>query len=245
VAWHDVECGGYQVDLPLWRELAERAGGPVLEIGAGSGRVALDLAAHGHEVWALDVAPALVEACAQRSRERGLAVSTVCADARTFDLGRRFDLVVAPMQVLQLIERPGDRDAVLERVRAHLAPGGLFAPALADPLEGAAAADALPPRPDTGNRDGWALASTPIAMRDEVAGDGQIRGVAIERIRRATSPLGEVVESAATVHLAVLGSDEVAAAAVACGFRRRPDRLVPETDDYVGSRVVCLEAPAP
>ena len=44
VAWHDVECGGYDADLPLWRELAARRGGPVLDVGAGTGRVALDLA---------------------------------------------------------------------------------------------------------------------------------------------------------------------------------------------------------
>ena len=41
VVWHDVECGGYDADLPLWRELAREAGGPVLDVGAGTGRVAL------------------------------------------------------------------------------------------------------------------------------------------------------------------------------------------------------------
>src|SRR5208283_2096223 len=45
VVWHDLECGTYRADLPLWRELARDAGvGPILEIGAGSGRVSLDLA---------------------------------------------------------------------------------------------------------------------------------------------------------------------------------------------------------
>ena len=50
VIWHDLECGGYREDLPLWRALADRAGGPVLDVGAGTGRVALDLARAGHEV---------------------------------------------------------------------------------------------------------------------------------------------------------------------------------------------------
>ena len=45
IAWHDAECGSYRADLPLWRELADEAGGPVLDLGCGSGRVALDLAA--------------------------------------------------------------------------------------------------------------------------------------------------------------------------------------------------------
>ena len=56
VAWHDTECGSYDADLPLWRELA--GAGPVLDVGAGTGRVALDLAARGASVTALDVEPA-------------------------------------------------------------------------------------------------------------------------------------------------------------------------------------------
>ena len=54
VLWHDIECGSYDLDLPLWRELADREGSPVLDVGAGTGRVALDLARRGHEVVALD-----------------------------------------------------------------------------------------------------------------------------------------------------------------------------------------------
>ena len=50
---HDVECAAYDLDLTIWRDLAGRAGGPVLDIGAGTGRVAIDLARIGHEVTAL------------------------------------------------------------------------------------------------------------------------------------------------------------------------------------------------
>ena len=53
VIWHDVECGRYAADLPLWRGLADEASGPVLDVGAGTGRVAIDLARRGHEVTAL------------------------------------------------------------------------------------------------------------------------------------------------------------------------------------------------
>ena len=62
VVWHDVECAGYAADLPTWRALAEEAGGPgVLDLGCGTGRVAIDLAARGHDVTALDADPELVE----------------------------------------------------------------------------------------------------------------------------------------------------------------------------------------
>ena len=58
--WHDVECGSYAADLPLWRELAAAAGGPVLDVGAGTGRVSVDLHRRGYDVHALDVDPALL-----------------------------------------------------------------------------------------------------------------------------------------------------------------------------------------
>ena len=242
VIWHDVECGGYEADLPLWRELAAARPGPVLELGAGTGRVALDLAEGGQAVTALDSAPALVGTCADRARARGLRVDAVCADARTFTLGRRFSLVLAPMQVVQLLVDVSGRDAMLSRVLDHLEPGGLFAPALADPFAGLSAADSLPPLPDTGVRDGWALASTPVALREESLPRTE-RTVAIDRLRRAVSPTGETVESAATVRLSVFPAAELAASAASYGFRRLPDRSVPETDAYVGSTVLMLERP--
>lgn len=242
VAWHDVECGGYEVDLSLWRSLAEGADGPVLELGAGTGRVALDLAAQGHDVVALDADPALVDACAARARARGLRLEAVCADARTFALGRRFALVLAPMQVVQLLVDEAGRNAMLGRVAEHLAPGGLFAPALADPFAGLPAADSLPPLADTGVREGWSLASTPVNVRELDASAGE-RTVAIDRIRRAIAPSGETIEAAATICLSVSPPSELAAAGIARGLRRLPDRMVPETDAYVGSTVLMLEAP--
>ena len=45
--WHDVECGAYEADLELWRELAREAPEGVLDVGAGTGRVALRLARAG------------------------------------------------------------------------------------------------------------------------------------------------------------------------------------------------------
>jgi len=66
VVWHDLECGGYRVDMPAWLELAERAGGPVLDVGAGTGRVSLALARAGHAVTAVDRDQALLDALGQR-----------------------------------------------------------------------------------------------------------------------------------------------------------------------------------
>ena len=85
VVWHDLECGVYAEDLPLWRELA--GDGPVLDLGCGTGRVTLDLAARGIPVVGLDHDPVLLAALSARAEK--LPVETVCADARAFDLGRR------------------------------------------------------------------------------------------------------------------------------------------------------------
>ncbi|HWI73970.1 MAG TPA: class I SAM-dependent methyltransferase, partial [Baekduia sp.] len=101
VIWHDVECGSYAEDFELWRELAAAADGPVLDVGAGTGRIALDLAARGIEVVALDADPDLLAALGDRAGAAGLTVETVAADARDFTLpGRRFALVAVPMQTL-------------------------------------------------------------------------------------------------------------------------------------------------
>src|ERR1700724_459855 len=106
VIWHDLECGGYDADLALWRELAGgsndgSSADPILEVGAGSGRVALDLARAGHRVTALDIDGELL--LALRERAEGLRVETACADARSFALDARdFILCLVPMQTVQL-----------------------------------------------------------------------------------------------------------------------------------------------
>ena len=68
VMWHDVECGTYTADLPLWRRLARDSGGPTLDVGAGTGRVALDLARAGERVTALDLDAELLAELARRAR---------------------------------------------------------------------------------------------------------------------------------------------------------------------------------
>lgn len=235
--WHDVECASYGADLPLWRELAEARGDPVLDVGCGTGRVALDLAARGHEVVGVDADPELVRLLAERARERSLPVRAVPGDARSLGLGRRFPLAILPMQVAQLLGGEPGRASMLAAMRRHLEPGGMLAVALADPFDGIPAEQALPPLPDILEDDGWVLSSTPVAVRVE---DG---GVAIDRHRQAVSPEGELTEELATIVLDSVSADELEAEGAAAGFQALPARQVPHTRDYVGSAVVLLEAP--
>lgn len=236
VVWHDVECSGYAADLPLWRVVAAEREGPILEVGCGTGRVALELAAAGHDVAGVDSDPELVAALAARARERELRVEAAVADARTFELGRSFGLVVAPMQVAQLLGGADGRRAMLRAVRRHLAPGALFSVALADPLEGLPPETAIPPLPDVREQEGWVFSSAPVAMRAEVD------AIVIDRVRQAVSPAGELHESTASIRLDRVTVDELQAIADALGYRALPPREVPATDAYVGGPVAMLEA---
>jgi SAM-dependent methyltransferase len=233
--WHDVECASYEADLPLWRELAAEAGGPVLDLGCGTGRVALDLAGRGHDVTGIDCEPSFTTALSARARERGLRVRAETADARSFTLGQTFALAIAPMQVAQLLGGTEGRAKMLACARRHLGPGGLLGVALADPFEGIPEDEhAAPPLPDVREEEGWVYSSTPVDVREE---DG---ATAIDRLRQAVSPTGELDESLATILLDRVGPEELEREAL--GYVPRARREVPATVDYVGSVVVMLEA---
>jgi SAM-dependent methyltransferase len=232
VIWHDVECASYTTDFELWDSLAAD---PLLDIGCGTGRVALRLAAAGRDVTGLDSEPALVGALSSRARERGLRIRTAVGDARSFDLGRTFALVIAPMQVAQLMGGAAGRADMLRTVRRHLEPGGLFAAALADPFEGVED-DPLPPLPDVAEHDGWIFSSMPVRLILE--DDATV----IERLRQTVSPAGELTESAGVIRLDDVPPELLEAEAEPLGFRVLPRRQIAETDRYVGSSVVMLEA---
>ena len=204
----------------------------MLDVGAGTGRVALDLARRGHEVVALDRSAELLEAL--RGRAAGLAITTVAADARDFAIDRRFPIVVVPMQTLQLLGGAGGRARFLARVREHLAPGGLLAVALADALEAFDADHDHPPVPDLREVDGVVYASRPMAIRD--LGDR----AAIERVREVVARDGTRTVSDDVIELDRVDADELAAEAGAFGLRAQAPRRIAATLEYVGSTVVML-----
>ena len=166
VIWHDLECGTYTEDLGFWRELASSHGDPVLDVGAGTGRVALELCRHGHRVTALDSDPELLAELDRRAD--GFELDTVVADARDFDLGRRFALCIVPMQTVQLLGGRDERISFLSCARRHLDRGGVLAIAIAEELELYEMCEGVPgPLPDICERDGVVYSSQPTAVRAE------------------------------------------------------------------------------
>ena len=128
--WHDVECGAYAADFKVWDELADRCGDPILELGAGTGRLVIHLARRGHRVFGLDYDEELI--AAQAERAAGLPVTPLLADARDFDLPEPVALVLAPMQLLQMLPDRIARLACLESIAAGLLPGGRVAAAMVE-----------------------------------------------------------------------------------------------------------------
>jgi len=232
VIWHDAECGGYDADLPIWRALAEREPGPILDVGAGTGRVALDLAVRGHEVTALDRDPELLAALSARAAHAGVEIEAVLADATDFTLpSRRFGLILVPMQTLQLLD---DRPGFLGAARRHLVPGGLVAAALADELEGFEAEDGALPVPDRATHAGWHFASQPVAVRE--LSDRTV----IERIRSSRAPDGTLAAQPDVIELARIAPAVLHDEARAAGLAPEPALVIEATLDHVGSRVVLL-----
>jgi SAM-dependent methyltransferase len=230
VIFHDLECGGYLEDLPLWRELA--GAGPVLDIGCGTGRVALDLAARGVPVVGLDRDPVLLEA--MTARGDGLPLQAVCADARDFDLERMFPVALAPMQTVQLLGGRSERERFLRCARAHVEPGGLFAIAVADAIESFDEITATPPLPDVRENGGTVYFSQPVAIHDE----GE--RFAVHFVREIVDPDGGRTSGRVLIHLDRVDPGELEAEAAAVGFTALERRTVPATDAYVGSAVVML-----
>jgi SAM-dependent methyltransferase len=113
------------VDNDFYLDRMAGAGGPVLEIGSGTGRLLREALRRGIDAWGIDVSPAMVERCrAQLPPEARERVQV--ADAASMRLGRHFALVVAPFRVLSHLPSIEDQLRLLDTVHEHLVPGGVF-----------------------------------------------------------------------------------------------------------------------
>jgi SAM-dependent methyltransferase len=234
--WHDLECGSYTADLMFWQALAQKIGGPVLDVGAGTGRTTLALAREGHEVVAIDHDDALLAQL--RDRAAGLDVMTIVADARAFWLELSFPLIIVPMQTIQLLGGAAGRASFLECAVYHLETPGVLAIAIADDLELFDVSDGTTPGPlpDVVEHDGIVYSSRPIAVRAD--GDG----FELERRRETVTADGQLSTEQDLIHLDRVDADTLEAEAAAAGLRAASRLEIAATEDYVGSTVVMLRA---
>jgi len=225
VIWHDLECGSYAADLPVWSELARGVRGALLDVGAGTGRVTMALAREGHAVIALECEATLANEL--RRRADGLAVEVVLADACDFALASAVELVIVPMQTIHLL---ADRSGFLRCARRALAAGGTLAVALlgegVEPFELELDADAV-------ELGGVRYESAPTALRRD--GDAVVLERRRSRIANAGARTHEDV-----VRLHELDGATLAREAAEHGLAMLGGRRVAPTAEHAGSEIVLL-----
>jgi SAM-dependent methyltransferase len=213
IVFHDLQQGGRTLDLPYYRELARRAGA-TLELGAGTGRVALELAALT-DLWANDLDDHLLEELVHRAEARGLSVTPLPGDATDLDIGRSFDLIIAPIGFAQSIGGRRERQALLRVIRRHLTVTGLAVVAIVDVDEVLRECRA-PAAPQRLRARGRTFVCRQLAA-DKAEGGARVmwrRGVYRRRAGRVT---GRTVAPAVLTYHRV-SPEDLAADARACGL---------------------------
>jgi len=113
-------------DVAFYVDEAVRSGGPVLELGVGTGRIAVPIAAAGIEVVGVDLSAGMLDVARERAALAGVRLDLRRGDMRQPPVEGAFPLVLIPFRSLLHMETDGDRRGVLRAVAGLLAPGGRF-----------------------------------------------------------------------------------------------------------------------
>jgi SAM-dependent methyltransferase len=126
---YDDQYLGYRDDIPHYLRLAQDFGEPILELGAGTGRLSVALGRAGFRVEGIERSPDMLERGEARVAEEAVSdrVRLRQGDMRRLRLDETFPLVVAAFNTLMHLYTLTDQDEALSTVAAHLAPGGTFA----------------------------------------------------------------------------------------------------------------------
>lgn len=127
-------------DVPFYVEEAKRSGGPVVELGVGTGRIAVPIALAGIRVIGVDSSEGMMAVARERAALAGVELDLRLGDLREPPVEGEFPLVIVPFRSLLHMQTAEDRRTVLRAIRALLEPGGrlvfdVFAPAPDDIAE--------------------------------------------------------------------------------------------------------------
>ncbi len=114
-------------DISFYLRQVPRAQVRVLELGCGTGRVLLPLVEQSAFIQGVDVSEAMLSICREKLQRANVSPERACvelADITDFDLGARFDLIIAPFRVLQNLATDAEVDGLFRCIHRHLAPGG-------------------------------------------------------------------------------------------------------------------------
>ncbi len=125
---YDVWCAEVTEDVAFYVEACAGAAGPIVELGAGTGRIALPLARAGHEVRAYDLSPAMLDRLAAGARTAGVEdrIELVLADLLALERLPPTDRVLAPFRVFLHLPDDAARLSLLRTIAGALSPGGLL-----------------------------------------------------------------------------------------------------------------------
>lgn len=121
---YDLLFDGYSEDVGFYLGCAKQAGGPVLDLACGTGRLTLPMLEAGVDVEGLELQPEMLASLTRKARERGMEPVVHPGDMRDLGLPRRYALIVCAFNALAHNLAPEDWLATLRGCRAHLLPGG-------------------------------------------------------------------------------------------------------------------------
>lgn len=126
--YYDLTQQGIAGDVDFYLDMARQAGGKVLELGCGTGRISIPLAQAGIEVTGLDLSSDMLEKARAKASESGTGdnLRLMQGDMRNFQLEERFSLIMIPFRSFLHLLHIHEQMKALRCIRQHLAPGGKF-----------------------------------------------------------------------------------------------------------------------
>jgi len=124
VPWYNLEHGNVTDDIDLYRNFAEGAGSPILEIGCGSGRILLPLAQAGYDMTGIDTSSAMLAACQQHAATAKISVTLLQQSMTELALPRHdYRMAFIALGTFQHLATVTDRRETLQRLRQHVIAG--------------------------------------------------------------------------------------------------------------------------